>query len=379
MISLLPLLFSIFIYLFKENENETNSISLLLFGLISIFFIYSHSLGEFSSNTILMIFFITFLTSIWIDLNQKVSVLGGIFLFGAICALSSSSILSLFISIEILSLTMIILVNLFIQDQYPGILYYVFSGLFSALFILSLGYLSMGYYMTYKLLYIVFFYKMGLAPFHILLPQLYNNLSPRLLFLMDIPYKTLLFMVFYRLHLTSIDLTFIIIITLLIGSIGALRYKNLLAIMIYSSLYNYGLILISIMYQNFAIFMIYIIIYNFSVIIYLYLLIYRYMDYQINNIYYLLFWSILLFNLMGIPPFSGFFTKFFILTLSLMHSSFFLFFIISLGILFLTYTYLRLLISMMINSRSFDIQYADSNHSHLMSTLLILSSFPIFL
>ena len=56
-----------------------------------------------------------------------------------------------------ISFLMLILLNLYIQDQYPGIIYYLFSGLFSALFLLSLGYISMGYLISYSLLSIVFF------------------------------------------------------------------------------------------------------------------------------------------------------------------------------------------------------------------------------
>lgn len=56
-----------------------------------------------------------------------------------------------------ISFLMLILINLYVQDQYPGIIYYLFSGLFSALFLLGLGYLSIGYYISYSLITIVFF------------------------------------------------------------------------------------------------------------------------------------------------------------------------------------------------------------------------------
>jgi hypothetical protein len=49
------------------------------------------------------------------------------------------------------------MLNLYLQDQYPGIIYFLFSALFSALFLLSLGYLSMGYIISYSLISVVFF------------------------------------------------------------------------------------------------------------------------------------------------------------------------------------------------------------------------------
>jgi NADH:ubiquinone oxidoreductase subunit 2 (subunit N) len=105
-------------------------------------------------------------------------------------------------------MTILILINLYIQDQYPGILYYLFSGLFSALFLLSLGYLSLGYLSASKILCIVLFAKLGLVPFHILLPNIYNNLSPQVILLMDIPYKMILFFVLYRLNFLFLDYSF---------------------------------------------------------------------------------------------------------------------------------------------------------------------------
>lgn len=56
-----------------------------------------------------------------------------------------------------ISFLMLILLNLYIQNQYPGIIYYLFSGLFSALFLLALGYLSMGYIISYNIICVVFF------------------------------------------------------------------------------------------------------------------------------------------------------------------------------------------------------------------------------
>jgi NADH:ubiquinone oxidoreductase subunit 2 (subunit N) len=95
-------------------------------------------------------------------------------------------------------MTIIIIINLYIQDQYLGILYYLFSSLFSALLLLSLGYFYLGSIIGFKFFYIILIAKIGLIPFHILLPNIYNNLSPKIILLIDIPYKLILFYIFYR-------------------------------------------------------------------------------------------------------------------------------------------------------------------------------------
>jgi hypothetical protein len=77
--------------------------------------------------------------------NTTLIMLGGLFLIGSYLSIISTSMISLFISIEVLSFTIIIIINLYIQDQYPGIIYYLISGIFTGLFILSLGYLYIGY------------------------------------------------------------------------------------------------------------------------------------------------------------------------------------------------------------------------------------------
>jgi len=369
MLIVLPLITALTFYLFIERK-----ILFLSTGL-TLFYILSQSL--FFSSEILILSWIIVLTGIWINNNEN-SLLGWIFLIGSFLTLTSTSSISLFLSIEILSMTILILINLYIQDQYPGILYYLFSGLFSALFLLSLGYLSLGYLSASKILCIVLFAKLGLVPFHILLPNIYNNLSPQVILLMDIPYKMILFFVLYRLNFLFLDYSFWIALSLIIGAIGSIRYQNLFSVWIYSSLYNYGLILITIHYQAMDYFLYYIFIYSLTAMIFFYLVTSKFINRQIENQIYILFWFLLLINLIGIPPFNGFFIKFQVLYLALYHHSWFFFILVSFGLIFLTYTYLRLLISMMINSRSYHIQLNTTKNAHFLSVLMVLSLWPLW-
>lgn len=369
MLILLPLFVSLTLYLLKEKND------LLLTGISTWILILIQS--SYWSFEFLIIILISILTFIWIHQNEN-GLLGLIFLIGSWLSLISTSIISLFIAIEILSMTILIIINLYIQDQYAGILYYLFSGLFSALFLLSLGYLSWGWLGANQLLSLVLFAKIGLVPFHLLLPNIYNNLSPKVLLLIDIPYKMILFLVLYRIHFLSLNWNIFILASLILGSLGSIRYKNLLSIWIYSSLYNYGLILILINYQQIDYLISYFFIYSLTTVLYFYLINEKYLDRQISDPIFLIFWFLILVNLIGIPPLNGFFIKFWVLYLTLYHHSWIYFLLASLGILFLTYTYLRILISILINSRSYTIIHKTDSNANWISILLILSLIPLY-
>lgn len=368
MLTLLPLLLSMGFNILNSSKD------ILLYGCLTLLIIGINSVGV--SIELILGILLLLVVMLWIDLNEN-ELLGTIFLLGSFLALRATSLISLFISIEILSLTMIIIINLYINDKYPAILYYIFSAIFSAIFLLALAYLYFGYSIAYKFIYIVWIYKIGLAPFHILLPQIYNNLSPRIILLIDIPYKTILLYLLYRFNLPSFDLIYIIGFSLLVGSIGSLIHKNLLSLMVYSSIYNYALLLISLFYNNISYFLSYIIIYNLMIILYLYLINYKFIDRQINNTIYLFIWFILIMNLMGIPPLNGFFIKFFIFYLLAYNGAYLLLFLSSIGVLFLSYTYLRILLSMMISDKSFILSHPNAPYAHFISTILILSALPI--
>lgn len=378
MILLLPFFISFIFFLLKSKELSLYIDSNILFGLLSwLIIIYELLYIKIEIFIFLLIWLLTFY---WIINNNDKIIIGYIFLIASYLTISSTSLISFFISIEILSFIMIILINLYLLNRYPGILYYFFSGIFSALFILSIGYLYIGYLISYKFLNLVFFFKLSLAPFHILLPQIYNSLSPQIIFLIDIPYKILLFYLYSRIQIIDLDIIFIIIITILIGSIGAIIYNNLINIMIYSSLFHYGLLFIPLYFGHLDYFYFYLFIYSFIILIYIELIQYKYL-FNINKMSYIIkiFWFILLFNLIGIPPFNGFFIKFYSLYLILYHHYYFLFFIISFGILLLTFTYLRLLLSIIEIKNDYNIKHKNTYFAHFISSILILSSFPIFL
>lgn len=371
LLSLIPFLLSIILYLIKEEKD------IIYYGLISLILININNI--FITSEIIIIIILTFILLYWISFNQN-EILAMIFLFGSILGLLATSIFSFFIAIEMLSFTMIIIINLYIQDQYPGIIYYLLSGILSALSILSIGYIYIGYEIGYKIFYIVLIGKLGLVPFHILLINIYNNISLNVLLFIDVPYKFILFIFLYKIYWISINLMWIIMLCIIIGSIGSLYYNNLLSILIYSSLFHYGLILSILTYQNWEYFIYYLIIYIIMVILFLYLLTSKWIDFKILHNYYLFIWFLLIFNFIGIPPFQGFLIKFYTIYLLLLESNFILFIIITIGVLLLSYTYIRILLSMMINHKSIIIIH-NSNPimSHILSFFILFITIPLFL
>lgn len=369
MIYIIPLLMSIGLFILKEDTD------ILIYSIISLMLI----ILSMSNQEITILLLIDTLCLYWIfrSGNQKILImLGSLMILGGYLSILSTSLISLFVSIEILSFTQIIIINLYIQDQYPGILYYLLSGLFTGIFILSLGYIYIGYQIAYKLIIIVFIFKLGLIPFHILLPLIYLNLSTNNIFIIDIPYKIILFYILIKLNIT-LPLSYIYFL-LFFSSLASLKYKNLIYIMIYSSIFNYAIILTIINLSNPSVFIYYILNYSIFVLIYIYLLTNYFINKEIFHSYYLYLWGVVIFNLLGIPPLAGFFIKFYALLLFGHHQLYLLLIIFLLSSLIFSYTYLRILITMLMSSNKYLIINTNPYWSNLISILISFISFPLF-
>ena len=375
MILLLPLLLSFCIYILLESTNNNilyeNLIVKYTTIIIILFNIFSISIGK---NPLIIVIMI--IICYWLlnepnknDLYTIFFIITSIFIFYA------NSLYGFFISIELISFIMITFINLYIQNKYPGILYYLFSGLFTALFIFSLGYLYLGYNIAYSLISLVFIWKLGLGPLHILMPNIYNELSPLNILFIDIICKYLLFYSFYRLLISiSINLYFILIISIILGTLLSFNEYNLLNILVYSSITNYGLMFILI--NNLNLLFLYLIFYSFMVIIYLYLIIHFYIHYSINNSFYIFIWFLLIMNLIGIPPFNGFNIKLYLLIILITNNSYFFILCILSSIFILSCVYIRILLSFFMNDKVLYFKNKNFYNTHFITSLIILLSFP---
>lgn len=369
MILILPSMLSLLMYVLFSNE------LLLSYGLfLSIILL----LNSVMCSEIWLMILISVFCLIWINIQSQ-KIIGVIIYIAALLCIQSTGLISLFISIEMLSLSVVILINLYIQEKHTGILYYLFSGLFSALFLLGIAYSSaLGNPIGYILIYISLWFKIGLSPFHLLLPKLYTQLSPTIIILIDIPYKLVLWWVLYRFYVFPIDLSLLIILCLLTGAISSIGNTHLMNILIYSSINNYGLLLISLILQKEDYFIFYLTIYSCLVFIYLQMITFNHIPKKIMNNYYICIWTFLIFNLIGIPPFAGFFMKYFILSLLIENKLIILFIIILISVFIISYIYLRILVSMLLGPKEYHLKYSKSGSAHLISSLITVLSIPFY-
>jgi NADH:ubiquinone oxidoreductase subunit 2 (subunit N) len=379
MIIILPILLSLIISILKNDKEKiisVYSIYILIFYLINISY----------GNNILYILFVI-LILYWLNtINYNNSNLFSLYiLIGGILVFNTNSIYSYFISIELITFIGMIYINIYIQDKNIGIIYYLMSGLFSSIFIFSFGYLVMGYYIGYSFIILIFIWKLNLIPFHILMPSIYNNLSPKLIFYIDIPTKILILYLLYKIVLSiNINFFFIIIINIIITTIIIIIENNLINILIYSSLLNYSLILIFIQYNYYNYFLIYLIFYSFMILIYLYLIIFKYIsiNFSFYNPFYILIWSLLIFNLIGIPPFMGFYIKLLPLSIILNHGEYLIAILLIICFILISFIYLKILGSFIFINGNYKTNLyikTKSNYYHFISSLIVLLSFPIFL
>lgn len=316
MLYLLPLILSIIINIIINNNK------IIIIGIISLLINLILIGGDniIKNNDIIILIYIILIIILYYirykgDYNNNIII--GIMIIGIYLTINSTSILSLIISIEILSFLIIIIINFYLLDLYPGILYFIFSSLFTSLLILGFGYIYYGHYISLNIIKYYLFFKLGLFPFHFLLPNIYLNLSLKYIYLIDIPYKLIILYILIKLNininnLIMIDLIYILF-NLIFSSIAIYNNHNLLIIYLYSSIFNYSLILLFssiISLINIHILISYIIMYFLINLIFINLI----FNYNIKTIKYnkginnynIIIIIIILLNYLSLPPLMGF-------------------------------------------------------------------------
>lgn len=179
------------------------------------------------------------------------------------------------------------------------------------------------------------FFKISVAPFHLWLPDVFYGSSKVIVLFFSLLPKMALLTLFFKLHYlllikSNLDskhfYIYFIILSLIFGISGALKVEKLNKLIAYSSISHMGFILCTILTNSLNIFLIYIVIYSLiliSIFIIFLSLVNPLTGKSINNINqliylkkinYIYFISLILsfFSISGIPPLSGFFSKFFI-------------------------------------------------------------------
>lgn len=179
------------------------------------------------------------------------------------------------------------------------------------------------------------FFKISVAPFHLWLPDVFYGSSKVIVLLFSLLPKIALLTLFFKLHYlilikTNLDskhfYIYFILLSLIFGISGALKVDKLNKLIAYSSIAHMGFILATVLSNSFDIFLIYVFIYSFislSMFSIFLSLINPVSGKSINSINqliylkkvnYVFFISLIIsfFSISGIPPLSGFFSKFFI-------------------------------------------------------------------
>lgn len=317
-------------------------------------------------------------------------------LLGILTIISSFDLISMYLAIELQSLCFYIITCLKIFSNFSvesGLKYFILGAFSSGLllfgssllygfngitnfldFIILFNDISfMNFYLYFgSLIGFVFIlcgilFKIGVVPFHLWVPDIYEG-APTIvsLFFATVPQLSILILLF-RLNIIFIEFNkelfiFFLILaafSIFVGTIGAINQNKLKRLLAFSAISNIGYslcVLCFVHYENYFSSFFFSFIYILSSLsLWLCLLIFRnrsnffkfkdifelFLLFKSNN-KYALFFSIILFSAIGIPPLLGFFGKFYIflniLKLKLYIFSFFLIILSSIGV----YYYLRI-------------------------------------
>ncbi len=405
------------------NRGSSISLNLIGFTALTFFMIFKgfsfYELSDFKNNTINLIV----LSKIILSIGSAVFILlvkrslknENLFRYeyilfvlfavlGSFILISSDNFLTAFIGLELQSLSLYLMAafntkNL--NSNEAGIKYFSLGALSSGflLFGISMVYFDTGSFIFQKLddfsytseiglslILISLFFKVSAAPFHIWTPDVYEG-SPTIsvLFFASLPkFASLVFLfrVYHELNISdvkSLSYIFQIVcgISLLIGVYGAITQKIIKRLLAFSSINHVGFMLLAIMSYKLmseGTLFFYLIIYIITTFgVFAIVLNLRSTEgeiVKISDLNGLRFTSrpkaismlVFLFSLAGIPPFAGFFAKFFVLSASINEGFYVLSVIAVLSSVIAAFYYLSVIKNMFFNESKVDL-LLDNNRT----------------
>ena len=358
-------------YFYYNNQVHLTGLILIfffiVFGIICYSFFKKNS--QLSFEFVLLLFFL---------------------LLSMLILISSSDLFVWFLTLELQSFALYSLAGYrsnrsFIHSE-GALKYFIFGSLASSFFIFGLSILYLNtatvnyeellalsyfpqdksFFLGIFFILVGLFFKLGIAPFHIWLPEVYYSVSHVVTFLFilipKIPLLHILFIFSSFNHIGLFNKMYIICIflSLFVGGFLAFNQTNYKKFMAFSSVFNNAFFLTALLlHSSFSYFslMSYLVSYQILLtILFIPFLFLKRLDHSLilinlrdlvllkktNPLISLLF-SFGLFSLAGIPPFFGFFPKFFLFLAVLDRNYFFLLMLLIFFSVFSCYYYLRLI------------------------------------
>nr|YP_010952813.1 NADH dehydrogenase subunit 2 [Trapezia rufopunctata]WMQ53233.1 NADH dehydrogenase subunit 2 [Trapezia rufopunctata] len=272
-------------------------------------------------------------------------------ILGSLLTMSSSSWFGMWIGLELnlLSFIPLILVKMNSYFSETALKYFLIQALGSTFIITSSClYLSL-LSLVSPLILMALLMKLGAAPFHFWFPHIMEGLSwPQAFILLSIQKLAPMYMLSY---LTSnMNMIFLsAILSSLIGALGGLNVLSLRKIMAFSSINHMSWMLIAILTSDFTwltYFSFYVMISLSIIIFFNYIQVYYFSDLlnlSYSNFYLTLLLPLNLLSLGGLPPFTGFIPKWFMIQNMLENKMIFTLIFLIISALITLYYYLRVL------------------------------------
>jgi NADH-quinone oxidoreductase subunit N len=288
----------------------------------------------------------------------------------AICLCFADDFLLFYLAIELQSLCFYVFATFNRNSNFStesGLKYFVFGAVISCFlllgfatvyltygstsfeFLMGLTQVSTNYFLFLGVLFIfiALFFKVGAAPFHPWLCDVYDGSITSVTLLFASAPKIIIFgvickvflLIFVDLHAVFMPmLLFVSVLSVTVGSISAIYQKRLKRLFAYSTISHTGFILLGILSSSpdsVSSFIFYIIVYSGLTILLFSLLIFSILTQSnfpayianwtssgLRNYVFVISFTLVLFSISGIPPLAGFFSKFLIL-LSLITQKFY--------------------------------------------------------
>jgi len=312
---------------------------------------FSHNNIIFMENWKIFLVFLVFLLfliilTLMIEDNFDVYLLYLLVLIGSLIIICCDHLLIIYLGLELQTFSLFVLIaknKSSIKGSEAGLKYFILGAISSGLYLLGLCFLFLfGISLNLKLLMInldnslvilsltlillSFGFKLGLSPFHFWLPDIYEGSSWDVISLISSIPKLSVLSIFIQIIINSNLILFVSLISIIIGTLGALNQTKLKRLLAYSSISHMGFIVLGYSLLNligYEISFIYLFIYMITSIS-LFIIILKtpllkdYYIIELSGLQYInktlsLTWLIIFLSIAGIPPLSGFISKWFIL------------------------------------------------------------------